>query len=59
MRWVEHVVRMGQMKNVYKILVGKAEAKRQLGMLRRRGEDNIRMDLKEMVWEVMDWMDLT
>jgi threonyl-tRNA synthetase len=50
---------MGQMKNVYKILVGKAEAKRQLGMLRRRGEDNIRMDLKEMVWEVMDWMDLT
>jgi hypothetical protein len=42
------------MRNVYKILVGKPEGKRSLGRLRRRWEDNIRMDLKEIGWENVD-----
>jgi hypothetical protein len=38
---------MGEMKNVYKILVGKHDGKRPLGKPRRRWEDNIRMNLRE------------
>jgi hypothetical protein len=39
-------------------LVGKPEWKRPLGRLRRRWEDNIRMNLREIVWEDVDWMHL-
>jgi hypothetical protein len=39
-------------------LVGKCEGKRPLGRPKRRWEDNIRMDLREIVWEVVDWMHL-
>jgi hypothetical protein len=46
------------MKNVYKILVGEPEGKRPLVRLRRRWEDNIRMDLRESGWEDVDWMHL-
>jgi hypothetical protein len=49
---------MGEMRKSYKILFGKPEGKRQIGRLRRRWEDNIRMDLKEIVWEGVDWMHL-
>jgi hypothetical protein len=45
---------MEEMRNAYEILVGKPEGKRPLGRHRRRGEDNIRMDLREMGWEVVD-----
>jgi hypothetical protein len=45
MRWAGHVPRMGEMKNAYKILVGKAEANRPLGRPKRRREDNIRMKI--------------
>jgi hypothetical protein len=38
-------------------LVGKPEGRRPLGRLKRRWEDNIRMDLREIVWEVVDWME--
>jgi hypothetical protein len=37
-------------------LVGKPEGKKPLGKSRRRWEDNIRMDLREIGWEVADWM---
>jgi hypothetical protein len=47
---------MGDKRNVYRILVGKAEEKRPLG--RRRWEDNIRMDVREIEWGGMDWIDL-
>jgi hypothetical protein len=40
---------MGEMRNAYKILVGKPEGKKQLGRPRRGWEDNIRMDLREVV----------
>jgi hypothetical protein len=41
------------------ILVGKPEGKRPLGRNRRRWEDNIRMDLREIRWEGVDWMHLS
>jgi hypothetical protein len=44
------------MHGVYKILIGKPEGKRPLGRYRRRWEDNIRMDLREIWWEGVDWM---
>jgi hypothetical protein len=47
---------MGEMRNAYKILFGKPERKRPHERLRRRWEDNIRMDLGEIGWEVVDWM---
>jgi len=40
-------------------LVGKPERKRPLGRPRRRWEDNIKMDLQEVGWWGMDWVDLT
>jgi hypothetical protein len=50
MRWAGHVARMGEEKKVYKVLVGELEGKRPLGRPRRRWEDGIRMDLREMAW---------
>jgi hypothetical protein len=49
---------MGETRNAYKILVGKTEGNRLLGRLRRRWEDNIRMNLREIWWEGVDWMHL-
>jgi hypothetical protein len=46
------------MRNAYKILVGKPEGKRPLGRHRRRWDDNTRVDLREIVWEGMDWTHL-
>jgi hypothetical protein len=48
----------GEKRNAYRILVGKLEGKRQLGRPRRGWEDYIRMDLKEIGWGGMDWIDL-
>jgi hypothetical protein len=48
----------GDKRNAYRILVGKPEGKRPLGRPRRRWEDNIRMDLREIGWSGMDWIDL-
>jgi hypothetical protein len=58
MRWEGHVACMGEMRNAYSILVGKPAGKRPLGKPRHRWEDNIRMDLGEIGWEVMYWMHL-
>jgi hypothetical protein len=44
------------MRNAYNILVGKPEGKRPLGRPRSRREDNIRSDLRETGWEIVDWM---
>ena len=48
MRGAGHVARMGEGKNVYRILVGKPKGKRPLGRPRRRWEDNSKMDLQEV-----------
>jgi hypothetical protein len=49
---------MGETRNVYRILVGKPEEKRPLGRPRRRWVDNIKMDLREIGWDDMDWIEL-
>jgi hypothetical protein len=43
---------------IYRIFVGNPEGKRPLGKLRRRWVDNIKMDLREIGWDGMDWVDL-
>jgi hypothetical protein len=48
----------GVKRNTYKILVGKPEGKRPLGRRKRRWVDNIQMDLREIGWGGMDWIDL-
>jgi hypothetical protein len=52
MRWVRHVARMGKGRNLCRILVGKPEGRRPLGRPRRRWEDGINMDLREIGWGV-------
>jgi hypothetical protein len=49
---------MGETRNVYKILLGKSEGKRPLGRPRRRLMDNIKIDLRVIGWDGMDWIDL-
>jgi hypothetical protein len=58
MRWADHVARMGEKKNAYRLLVGKAEGRRLLGRPRRRWVDNIRIDLGEVGWGDVDWIGL-
>jgi hypothetical protein len=49
---------MGEERKVYKVLVGKPEGKRLLGRPRRRWEDGIRMDLREIGLGSVDWIRL-
>jgi hypothetical protein len=58
LRWAKHVARMGKRRGAYRALVEKPEGKRPLGRPRRRWEDNIKMDLREVVWGGVDWIDL-
>jgi hypothetical protein len=58
MRWAGHVARMGEGGNVYRVLVGKPEGKRPLGRPRRRWEDGIKMDLTEIGWGGVEWIQL-
>ena len=48
MRWAGHVARLGEGRGVHRVLMGKPEGKRPLGRPRRRREDNIKMDLREV-----------
>jgi len=59
MGWAGHVARMGRMRGVYRVLVGKPVGKRALGRPRRRWEDNINMDLQKVecgVWTGSIWL---
>jgi hypothetical protein len=58
-RWAGHVARMGEGRNVYRVLVVELEGKRPLGRPRRRWEDGIKMDLGEIglgVWSGFTWL---
>ncbi|KAJ4449380.1 hypothetical protein ANN_00779, partial [Periplaneta americana] len=56
-RWTGHLARMGESRNAYRVLVGRPEGKRPLGRPRRRWEDNIKMDLREMGYD-RHWINL-
>jgi hypothetical protein len=58
MRWAGHVACMGEKINAYRILVGKPERRRPLGKPRCRWVDNIKIDLREMELDGVDWVDL-
>jgi hypothetical protein len=58
MRWVGHVARMGERRNVYRVLVGKPEGKSALERPRRRWENGIKIDLREIGWGDVDWIHL-
>jgi hypothetical protein len=58
MRWAGHAARIGEEGNMYSVLIGKPEGKRPLGGPRRRWENGIRMDLREIGWGSADWIQL-
>jgi hypothetical protein len=58
MGWAGHVECMGEGKGVKRVLVGKPGEKRLLGRLRRRWEDNIKMEFQEVKCRGTDWIDL-
>ena len=58
LRWAGHVARMEQLRNEYRVLVGKPESKGPLGRPRRRWEDNIKMDLRKVGCDPRDWIAL-
>jgi hypothetical protein len=49
---------MGEKRNVYKILMGKSEGKRPIRRPRHRWEDGIKMDLREIGWGSVEWIQL-
>jgi hypothetical protein len=59
MRWAGHVARMGEGRKMYRVLVGMPEGKRPLGRPRRRWEDGIKMDLREIGWVQGVWSGFT
>jgi hypothetical protein len=59
MRWAGHVAHMGKERNMYKVLMGKPEGKRPLERPRHGWEDGIRIDLREIGWGSVDWIQLT
>jgi hypothetical protein len=58
MRWAGHVARMGEGRHAYRILVRRPEGRSPLGRPRRGWKDNIKMDLQEVGWGGMDWIDM-
>jgi hypothetical protein len=59
MRWAGHVAHKGEVRGAYNILVGRPEGRRQLGRPRRRRDDNIKMDLREIGFGDVDWIHLS
>jgi hypothetical protein len=49
---------MWEKKNEYRLLVGKPEGKRPLRRQRSKWVDNIKMDLREIRWAAIDWIDM-
>jgi hypothetical protein len=58
LRWAGHVARMGEERDAYRILVGRPEGRQPLGRPRRRWENNIKIDIREVGWGDMNWIEL-
>jgi hypothetical protein len=58
MRWAGHVARMEEKRNACRILIGKPDGNRLLGSPRRSWVNTIKIDLREIGWDGMDWIDL-
>jgi hypothetical protein len=58
MRWTGHEARMGKGRGVYRVLVGRPEVERPLGRLRRRWEDNIKLNLRDIGINGANWIRL-
>jgi hypothetical protein len=58
LRWAGHMAHMGEESKVYRVLMGKPEGKRSLGRPRRRWEDGIRMNVREIGLGSVDWIQL-
>jgi hypothetical protein len=58
MRWAGHVAHMGEGRGVYRVFVGRPEGKRPLGRARCRWEDNIKMDLRKIGIDGVNWIEL-
>jgi hypothetical protein len=58
MRWAVHVACTGEGRGLYRVLVERPEGKRRLGRPRRRWEDNIKMDLREIGVDGANWIRL-
>jgi hypothetical protein len=56
MRWTGHVARKGEKRNAYRILVGKPEGRRPLGRQRSKWVDNIKIYLRGIEWDGVDWV---
>jgi hypothetical protein len=55
-RWVWHVTRMGEKRNACRVSVRRPEEKRHVGISRCRWEDGSNMDLREIGWCGIDWI---
>jgi hypothetical protein len=58
MRWAGHVARMGEGRDVYRVLIGRPKGRRPLGRPRHRWEDNIKIDLREIGIDGENWIRL-
>jgi hypothetical protein len=58
MRWAGQVARKGEKRNTYRILMAKAVGKRPVGRPKRKWVDNIKMYLREIGWDGMNWINL-
>jgi hypothetical protein len=58
MRWTGHVALMSEKSNAYRIFVANPEGKRTLGRIRRRWENNNKINLRKLEEIAMDWYDL-
>jgi hypothetical protein len=58
MRWAGHVAPMEEGRSVCRVLVGRPEGMKPLGSPRRRWEDNIKMDVREIGIDGVNWIRL-
>ena len=58
LRWGDHVARMEEDRSTFKILTDTPAGRRHLGRSRRRWEDSIRMNIKEIAVNMRNWVDL-